>query len=547
MFIICKIIVESKDSVNNLKKFLSGYPVEITDDFSKVENSDVPTMIVGWSFMKKHYPNQKIDNFVISEKINWTYNEEECNEIKSDETFYKKIELFVSDNMKKWLPSNFELYDPIFCGDFFEFINNNINKDIITYIHFNNGAIYLRNGDKNIIINSKSMWLIELDYRSVLTKFFNDINCLIYSYKKIEEYVYIDKLNNIKSLDIIRWVKFGVDTPKNYFQIIPKIDINKYIPFLMSKIPLETLYLDEKESIFLDRMCYKDKIERWASNRYIPFSYNFNKNLNFIYRENAKLANLNYSTKKTLTGRLVCDDVYNVQNLKKDGNDRLDIISKYKNGKIYQFDYTSFEARIALYLTEDDYFIQEFYDKDLHSEVALIMFETLDFTKEQREIAKLANMAIMYGASESTILEKLSVLDNPKEKFLKIKSFLAPIFKKSKEIIERSKKDGYIINKWGSIIKPEKDFAAFNNYLQSTAAEITIDKLYEIKDLLIGYKSSFLFQVFDSFVFDIHPDEEFDLIPKITKLLSYNKGMLFSVNYKSGFNYKELSNEVICF
>jgi DNA polymerase-1 len=153
----------------------------------------------------------------------------------------------------------------------------------------------------------------------------------------------------------------------------------------------------------------------------------------------------------------------------------------------------------------------------------------------------------MYGASEATALKILGKFDNPEEKLMRIKNFLAPIFNRAKEIIDESNRNGYLINKWGSIIKPEKDYAGFNNYLQSTAAEIMVDKLFQIKDLLSrGYRSQFLFQVHDSLVFDVHP-EEVDLVQDIAKTLSYNRGMLFTVNYKSGINYRDLSSESVYF
>jgi DNA polymerase I-like protein with 3'-5' exonuclease and polymerase domains len=356
----------------------------------------------------------------------------------------------------------------------------------------------------------------------------------------------LDKLSNIRALDIIRWIKYGVETPMKYFQIIPNADVSKYVPFMMSMVPSESLYLDEEEEVFFERMCVRDNITRWMSTRYVSFSYDFDKNLDFLYRDNAKLAKLNYSTKKTLTGRIPCNDRYNPQNLSKDNEDRTKIISRFRNGRIYQFDYTSFEARIALYLSGDEDFIQDYYDKDLHSETAVIIFETLDFTEEQRNVAKLANMAIMYGASEATAMKLLGKFPEPLEKLQRIKGFLAPIFKRAKEIIEESNNNGYLINKWGSIIKPEKDYAGFNNYLQSTASEIVVDKICEIKQLLKPYRSQFLFQVHDSLVFDVHP-EEVDIVQIIAKTLSYNRGMMFTINYKSGPNYKDLSSESVYF
>ena len=547
MFRICKIVVETVDAEHALKKYLGGYPVEITQEFDTEEMFfSIPTLIIGWNTTKNLFPDQKITNSKIVNNLSWTYNENESKESIDGNWYYKIIEDFVNKHLQAWLPSDYILYDSMVQVDINEFINKNINEKTVTYIHFNNGALYMRNDNRNFIINVKTLWLTESNYRDTLAELFNRMNCLIYSYNDIENYVNLDKLGNIRALDTIRWIKHGVETELKYFQIVPGIDISKYIPFLMSKIPIDTLELDEEEEVFFNRMCVREKIARWMSTRYISFSYDFKKKLKFIYRDTAKLAKIKYSTKRTITGRINNHDKYNVQGLSNNGNDRTMIISRFRGGRIYQFDYTSFEARIALYLSGDSDFIQDYYDKDLHSETARIIFETLEFTNEQRAIAKRANMAIMYGSSDETAIKILSAYTNPREKLRKIKIFLNPIFKKSKEIIDNVKLNGYFITKWGSIIKPEKDFAGFNNYLQSTAAEIMVDKVIEVKSLLNGMKSQFMFQVHDSLVFDIHP-EETKLVEKIAELLSYNKGMLFAVNYKSGSNYKDLSKETTYF
>lgn len=546
MFRICRIIAETVESSNNLKEYLGGYPVEITTNYPDGDYHEVPTLVVGWNTIKNIYPNQKINNQEVVKNLQWTYNEDECKEVVGGNNFFRAIEEFVNNNIKLWLPSDYIVFDSLVDGDFYNFINTNIDNDKTTYIHFNKGALYLRNGDNNFIINAKSLWLTEQDYKNTITSILNDLNCIVYSYNHIEEYTDLDNLSNIRALDIIRWIKYGIETPLKYFQIIPNTDVSKYIPFMMSMVPSQSLELDEEEEVFFERMCVRDKAARWMSTRYISFDYSFDKNLDFIYRDIAKLAKVNYSTKKTLTGRIPCSDRYNPQNLSKEGDDRTKIISRFRNGRIYQFDYTSFEARIALYLTGDEEFIQDYYDKDLHSETAVIIFETHDFTPEQRDVAKLANMAIMYGASEATAIKILEKYPDPYEKLRRIKVFLEPIFKRAKEIIEESNQNGYLINKWGSIIKPEKDYAGFNNYLQSTAAEIVVDKILEIKELLKPHRSQFIFQVHDSLVFDIHP-EEVELVQIIAKSMSYNKGMMFSVNYKSGINYRDLSSEFVYF
>jgi len=542
MFRICKIITETEESTNNLKKYLGGYPVEITQEVPEDDYHEVSTLIVGWNSVKNLFPNQKINTSEAHKNLEWTYNESESEEMKKSVNFHKNIDDFVNKNLKIWLPSDYTLYDSIMHGSIEDFIKEKIDAEVITYIHFNNGALYMRNGDNNFIINVKNLWLTEKNYRTVVTELFNNMDCMIYSYNGIENYVDLDLLSEVKALDILRWIKFGIETPIKYFQIIPNIDISKYVPFLMSKIVLDGLELDEEEEVFFKRMCVRDNITRWMSTRYVPFTLDFEKNLDFIYRENAKLAKINYSNKRTLTGRIVSSDKYNPQNLSKSTDARTKIISNFRNGKIYQYDYTSFEARIALYLCEDSDFIQQYYDKDLHSESARIIFESQDFTTEQRDVAKLVNHSILYGAGEKTVLEKLSVVTHPIETMIRVKEFIAPLYKRSKELVKEVEDNGYLINKWGSIIKPTKAYAGFNNYIQSTASEIMVDKVCEIKELLRGCRSNFLFQVHDSLIFDIHPEEVF-LVTKIAELLSYHRKMLFSINYKSGPNYKDLSSE----
>jgi DNA polymerase-1 len=258
-----------------------------------------------------------------------------------------------------------------------------------------------------------------------------------------------------------------------------------------------------------------------------------------MYRENAKLAKLNYSNKRTITGRIVCKDKYNPQNLEKATRDRANIISRFKGGSIVVFDFVSFETRIALYMCQDQQFLNEYYNKDLHNETAKLIFETDTPTDEQRDLSKTINHALLYGAGNKTLLNKLSMFENPEKKLYDIRYFLSPLIETARSMAEANKNYGYIINKWGSIIRAEKEYAAFNNYIQSTAVEIIVDKLFEIRNFIHSYKSEFMFQVHDSLVFDIHPDDR-SLIGRVKELLTHNQGMYFNIDVSEGSNYKDL-------
>jgi DNA polymerase I-like protein with 3'-5' exonuclease and polymerase domains len=92
-------------------------------------------------------------------------------------------------------------------------------------------------------------------------------------------------------------------------------------------------------------------------------------------------------------------------------------------------------------------------------------------------------------------------------------------------------------------VRPEKGFASFNNFLQSSAVEIIVDQLYKIKNFISNYKSEFLFQVHDSLVFDIHPKESF-IVKDLARLIMYYKDMFFSISYSNGYDYKNLSEPI---
>ena len=137
-------------------------------------------------------------------------------------------------------------------------------------------------------------------------------------------------------------------------------------------------------------------------------------------------------------------------------------------------------------------------------------------------------------------MQKISYLRNPEEVYYNIRQFLQPLLVKFKEQMNRFTENGYLVNPWGTIIWPEKDYASYSNFISSSAVEIMVDQLYKIKFFLTNFKSQLLFQVHDSIVFDIHPEESLIVRDLAKILMSYNN-MFFSVNYSSGYDYKNLS------
>ena len=532
---ICKIIAEIKEDYDFLREYVSKYPVKLSCLHDEVLEEGVPILIIGWSIVKNKFKSQNILDKSISKNVEWSYSKTE-----SEEEYNIIIERFINNSVRKWLPSDFVLFDPLFQDKSLnEFVSENLNLEERSYLYFNKEALYIHNGGKNFIFNIKSFKIVYNDYKKVITGFINNIKCLCFSYGNLTSYVDFDDLNCVYTFENARWVKFGKEVSESYFNIVPGFEIKKYIPFIMSKVSKFEFSDEEKKS--LRRLCEKDKITQWLSSRTINLSKKFKKTgVDIVVNGENRLVQVNYSNKRTLTGRIVANSSYNPQNLEKKTNDREYIISRFEGGKIIVFDYTSFEARIALYFSENKEFIKEFSKKDIHMHTAEIIFGHAQITRENRQFAKTINHQILYGASKNSVISKISYLSNPEEVYYNIRQFLSPLLLKFEESLNTYKKNGYIINPWGTIVRPEKDYASFSNFISSSAVEIMVDQLYKIKAFLSNYKSQFLFQVHDSLVFDIHPKEAM-IIRDLSRLIMCCKDMFFNISYSSGYDYKNLS------
>jgi hypothetical protein len=537
LFYICRFIVQNDDDYNVLLEHLGNHPVLIEREFPEELYFEIPTIYVGWQSVKNKFESQNIFDKTITNNLRW------CFSLCEDEKkFYSEIDEFFSFSIKKWLPDSFVSYDCFLNQESIsEFLKSKLMQDSEVFGYFHDGALYLNNNDKNFSINIKSLASEYSDFRNILTDVFNEYNIMCASFSNLNGYVNFDRLKNIKSFDTLRWVRYGVETLDEYFNIIPNFKVEKYIPFFLSK--LKNIILADNEKEFYNRMCEKDKITCWLSSREIAFDPEYNtEKLDFKVRRNFKLAKVNYSSKRTITGRIHSKDFYNPQNLDKHNDDRTKIISRFEGGNILVFDYISFEPKIALYLSKDDFFIENYYFKDLHYEVGMMIFGIPDLEPEQRKFAKNIVTPLLYGAGDESLIKNLGTLfSNPEEQLRKVRNFLRPILKFKEELHVFYKEHGYVKTPWGTIIRPEKEFAYFNNYMQAYATEIVVDKLCEIKKLLQPYKTQFLFQVHDSLVFDLHPSESF-LIKKISDNLSHHKNMLFSLMYSLGPNYKDVDS-----
>lgn len=519
--IFCQIFI-SESNMNSYSLDFNSYCIELKTfkDLNYNDNFKIPTLIIGWDFVKNNFENVKISQKKIKTNLFWTFDQSE-----DFETNKKDLEKFLKKSTSDFLPKNYNPIDFVLNNNFYNDLDSIFSKDL-NYCYILNDALYVYNNQNFIGINLKSISYLGENLNDFYVKINKDYKIIFFNYESVPNALKKETIEII-TLENICWICYNYVLNENNLYKFSPIQLNeKYYVFLMSKIFEELKCKISENSDVLNRFNKKDLITEWLSGRRIYFS------------NNKKLI-LKYSNKRTITGRINCvDKRFNPQLLPKNDPIREEIISEFDEGKICVFDFVSFETKLSVILTKEKYFIDNLKDKDLHIETSKIIFKKDIISESERSVGKLINHSIIYGIGNEKL--KKILLDNKISiKVMDdIKEFLKPILKNSKNIINQFKTSGFILNPYNTIIYPNKEWAVYNNYVQSIAADIVIDKLFKIKKLLESKKTEFMYQIFDSFIFDIHPDELY-LIDQIKYLLEKNGKYNFEVQYNLGNNLKD--------
>jgi hypothetical protein len=519
-------IFTSESNINSYSLEFDNYCVGIFSykDLNIEEDFQIPTLIIGWDFIKNNFSGIKISKKKIRKNLFWTFSD---NEEKG--TTEKDIKKFIIKSLEEYLPVNYRNFDCIIDGN----VSNHQDKIFsqnLNFCFFSKNVIYVYNDLGFYGINLSSIDYIFESSNNFIDSISKKYRLIFFNYDNLKSFKIEDNKEFI-TLENICWIcnNFTItETSLHKFSPYPLNE--KYFVFLMSKFYdiLNCSIIDNQN--ILSRLFKKDFITDWLSSRHINFEGN-------------KRLILKYSNKRTITGRINCaDKKFNPQLLPKNSEIRYQIISEFKNGKIVLFDFISFETKLSVYLTKDEVFIDKLKNSDLHIETSKIIFSKDEISLKERKIGKQINHAIIYGVGNDKL--KSILLENKLSIKLidKIKKFLDPIIQNSKKISDSFKKSGYIINPYNTIIYPNKEWAVYNNYVQSIAADIVVDKLFKIRELLKDRKSNFMYQVYDSFIFDIHPDEQ-ELLENIKNILEKNGKYFFEVDLKIGKNLMECTEQ----
>ena len=145
-------IFTSETNISSYSFEYDSYCVGVNSykDFNLNEEFTIPTIIIGWSFVKNNFEKVKISQKKIRKNLYWTFSPEEDLEINE-----KDLKKFLNKSLKEYLPQNYKTFDCILDGD----INDNLEKIFSNKINF----CFLSSNDILYVFNDKSFCGISLN------------------------------------------------------------------------------------------------------------------------------------------------------------------------------------------------------------------------------------------------------------------------------------------------------------------------------------------------------------------------------------------------
>ena len=239
------------------------------------------------------------------------------------------------------------------------------------------------------------------------------------------------------------------------------------------------------------------------------------------------------------TGRLASSDP-NLQNIpvrSEAGRKIRQAFVPRKGFTLLSCDYSQIELRVMAALACDPTMISAFQDgADIHTITAAKVHGVTpeEVTREMRSGAKMVNFGIIYGISAFGLSQRLSI---PRTEAAEIIDAYFREYPAIKEYMDRTiaeaREKGYAetvsgrrrhypdLNSGNAGLRANAERAAINMPIQGTSADMIKIAMIRIDELLRKkpYRTRMLLQVHDELVFDLHPDEETELVPKILHIM----------------------------
>ncbi len=239
------------------------------------------------------------------------------------------------------------------------------------------------------------------------------------------------------------------------------------------------------------------------------------------------------------TGRLASSDP-NLQNIpvrSEAGRKIRQAFVPRKGCTLLACDYSQIELRVMAALSQDPTMISAFQDgADIHIITAAKVHSVTpeEVTRDMRNGAKMVNFGIIYGISAFGLSQRLAIPRGEAAEIIDAYFREYPAIKQYMDTtIEESREKGYAetlsgrrraypdLSSGNAGLRANAERAAINMPIQGTSADMIKIAMIKIDELLRKkpYQTKMLLQVHDELVFDLHPEEEHELVPKILHIM----------------------------
>ncbi len=262
------------------------------------------------------------------------------------------------------------------------------------------------------------------------------------------------------------------------------------------------------------------------------------------------------------TGRLASSDP-NLQNIPVRSDAGREIrkafVPRSADFVLLSCDYSQIELRVMAALSGDPAMIDDFHaGRDIHAATAARVHHVApdQVTAEMRRGAKMVNFGIIYGISAFGLAQRLGIprtdaaalIDAYFSTYPRVREFMD-------ETVHSARQHGWVatlsgrrrhlpdLNSANQNIRGNAERAAINTPIQGTAADMIKLAMVRVDALLrkAQCRSRMLLQVHDELVFDLHRDEQADLVPRILAAmrtaLPLPNGVPVKVDHGTGPNW----------
>lgn len=165
------------------KQFINNELYNVVDDKDKLIDG-IPTLVIGWGYTKKMYPDASILNWSIDRNVYWTYGKREKRS-RYEENIAKFRELAITRFIKS---VRYKFYNLLTISEIEkEYIISLFIKDNGSIVYINYDMVYVLDSDENIVIgfSLRDLDYIGKDRKKIFSMIFKNKNNVIVDIKNL--------------------------------------------------------------------------------------------------------------------------------------------------------------------------------------------------------------------------------------------------------------------------------------------------------------------------------------------------------------------------